>query len=125
MHRPALRTVALVLLETVVILLTVALAAWLRLGHLALEVFVFDDGVYKALVITLVTQSCLYFADLYNLRYTVDRRDFFVRIIQALAAASFMLAVIYFWFPNLTIGRGVFLIAAILVIGAVIGWRLL
>ena len=124
MHRSALRTTALVLFETVLILMTVALAAWLRLGDLAREVFLFENGVPKALIVTIVTQCCLYFADLYNLKYSADRRDLFIRIIQALAAASFILAAVYFWFPDLMIGRGVFLIAAVLVIGAVIGWRL-
>jgi sugar transferase (PEP-CTERM system associated) len=124
MHRPALRTIALLLLETVVIMLTVGVAAWLRLDPQAWNVFVFESG-YKALIITGVTQSCLYFADLYDLKYTTDRREFFVRIIQALAAASFILAALYFWFPDLMIGRGVFLIAAILIIADVVGWRVL
>jgi hypothetical protein len=31
---------------------------------------------------------------------------------RRLAAASFILAAVYFWFPSLMIGRGVFLIAA-------------
>jgi sugar transferase (PEP-CTERM system associated) len=124
MHRSALRTVALVLFETVLILLTVVLAVWVRLAEATWHVFVFENGIWKALIITGVTQTCLYFADLYNLRYAADRRDLFIRIIQALAAASFILAAVYFWFPDLMIGRGVFLVAAILVIAAVIGWRL-
>jgi sugar transferase (PEP-CTERM system associated) len=44
--------------------------------------------------------------------------------VQALASASFILAAVYFWFPTLIIGRGVFIIAAFLVIALVIGWRL-
>jgi sugar transferase (PEP-CTERM system associated) len=125
MHRSALRTLALVILETAVILLTVLVAAWLRLRDDAWDVFVFDNGIYKALLITGVTQACLYFCDLYDLRTTADRREFFIRIIQALAAASFTLAAVYFWFPDLMIGRGVFLIAAVLIIADVVGWRLL
>lgn len=121
---PRFRTIGLVLLETALILMTVALAAWLRLGELAWDIFFFENGVLKAVIVTVVTQTCLYFADLYNLRYTADRRELFIRIIQALAAASFVLAAVYFWFPDLMIGRGVFLIAALLVIVAVISWRL-
>jgi sugar transferase (PEP-CTERM system associated) len=124
MHRSALRTLALLLLETVLILATVGLAAWLWLGSAAWDVFLFENGLGKALIVTGITQGCLYFADLYNLKFTADRRDLFIHIIQALAAASFILAAVYFWFPNLMIGRGVFLVAAILVIVAVVGWRL-
>ena len=45
-------------------------------------------------------------------------------IVQALGAASFILAVALLLVPDLIIGRGVFLIAAVLVITLVIGWRL-
>jgi sugar transferase (PEP-CTERM system associated) len=45
-------------------------------------------------------------------------------LIQALGAASFVLAAIYFWFPNLIIGRGIFMIAAALIVVVVAGWRL-
>jgi FlaA1/EpsC-like NDP-sugar epimerase len=131
MHRSALRTLALLLLETVLIMATVALATWLRIdvlrtsdGPSAWDVWMFENGVWKALIVTGVTQGCLYFADLYNLKFTADRRDLFIHIIQALAAASFILAAAYFWFPDLMIGRGVFAIAAILVIVVVVGWRL-
>ena len=37
---------------------------------------------------------------------------------------SLILGVVYFWFPGLVIGRGVFLIAAVLVVVLVIAWRL-
>jgi sugar transferase (PEP-CTERM system associated) len=131
MHRSALRTLALLLLETVLIMATVALATWIRIDFLrasdgpsAWDVWMFENGVWKALIVTGVTQGCLYFADLYNLKFTADRRDLFIHIIQALAAASFILAAAYFWFPDLMIGRGVFAIAAILVIVVVVGWRL-
>jgi len=43
--------------------------------------------------------------------------------VQALAAASFILAAIYYWFPDLVIGRGVFLISAAFIVTLVIGWR--
>jgi sugar transferase (PEP-CTERM system associated) len=79
----------------------------------------------KALLIAFVCQTCLYYADLYDLRRVADRRELLVRIIQALAAASFILAAVYFWFPALMIGRGVFLIAAAFVTAFVIGWRII
>ena len=54
-----------------------------------------------------------------------DRRELFVRVVQALGATSFLLAAIYFWFPALIIGRGVFLLSPrSWSIAVVIGWRL-
>lgn len=67
---------------------------------------------------------CLYYADLYNPKVISDRRELFVRTVQALGATSFILAALYYWVPALVIGRGVVLIAAVLVILTVIGWRL-
>ena len=83
-----------------------------------------ENGLLKGGIVTFVTQLCLYYADLYSLRKGADRRELFISIVQALGAASFILAAIYYWFPELMLGRGVFLYAAMLVIAAVIGWRL-
>jgi sugar transferase (PEP-CTERM system associated) len=122
-QRLSLRSVTLIVFETMLIVSAVALAAYARLGELAWDVAVYENGVLKALLIAAVTQGCLYYAELYDLRLLSDRRELFIRIAQALSAASFILAALYFWFPSLIIGRGVFLIAALLVVGLVSGWR--
>jgi sugar transferase (PEP-CTERM system associated) len=115
---------ALLVLETALIVGAVALAAWLRLGPDAKLLLFVEGGLEKAFLIAFVCQMCLYYADLYNPRVIADRRELFVRTVQALGATSFVLAAVYYWIPTLVIGRGVVLIAAALVIGAVIGWRL-
>ena len=125
MYRALIRTASVVLFETVLILGLVALATWLRLGSDAWDAYIYEDGVWKALLVTVVTQGCLYFADLYDPRKIADRREMFIRILQALGAASFILAAVYLWAPDMALGRGVFLITAVLVIGSVIGWRVL
>ena len=117
------RSVALLGFETVLIVSAVALATFLRLGEWTWDVLREDGGVEKALLIAAVSQVCLYYLDLYDLRTVSDRRELFVRIVQALGAASFILAAVYFWFPAMIIGRGVFMIAAALVLALVIGWR--
>jgi sugar transferase (PEP-CTERM system associated) len=113
----------LIVCETALIVLAVIAGAYLRLGDRAWELLVFEDGLVKAFLIAVVTQVCLYYADLYNLRLLSDRRELFIRILNALASASLVLAVIYYWLPDLVIGRGVFVIAAMFVITFVIGWR--
>jgi exopolysaccharide biosynthesis polyprenyl glycosylphosphotransferase len=117
------RSVALLGFETVLIVSAVALATFLRLGEWTWDVLRAEGGVEKALLIAAVSQMCLYYLDLYDLRTVSDRRELFVRIVQALGAASFILAAFYFWFPTMIIGRGVFMIAALLVLALVIGWR--
>jgi sugar transferase (PEP-CTERM system associated) len=122
--RPTLRSFTLIACETILIVLSVIAAAYLRLGNGAWEVLALDDGLTKALLIAGVAQGCLYYADLYDLRLLSDRRELFIRILNALASASLILAAVYYWLPTLIIGRGVFIIAAVLVITVVIGWRL-
>jgi sugar transferase (PEP-CTERM system associated) len=117
------RLVTLIACETALIVLGVLAAAYLRLGSEALALLG-ENGLPKALLIAGVAQACLYYADLYDLRMLSDRRELFIRIVNALAFASLILATVYFWFPTLVIGRGVFMIAAIFVITLVIGWRI-
>jgi sugar transferase (PEP-CTERM system associated) len=118
------RSFVLVGFETALLVGAVLVAAYIRLGDAALDVLLTDNGFPKTLLVAAVCQTCLYYADLYNLRTLSDRRDLFTRLMQSLAAASFILAALYFWFPSLIIGRGVFLIASAFVVAVVIGWRI-
>jgi sugar transferase (PEP-CTERM system associated) len=123
--RMTFRVATLVVLETALIVASVAASAWLRLGEFTWSTFVLDGGVGKTLLVALVVQACLYYADLYNMNMLQGGRDLFVRIVQALGAASFILAAIYFWFPNTIIGRGVFMISVVMIVFAVVTWRML
>ena len=119
------RLLALLIMESALIVGAVVLAAWLRLGANAWLVLTVEKGFQKAVFIAVTCQLCLYFADLYNPRVIGDRRELFVRTVQALGATSFLLAASYYWLPGLVLGRGVFALSAVLIIGAVIGWRVL
>ena len=125
MHRPTLRAITLVAFETIGITAAVCLAVYIRFGEQAWHILVDQKGLPKSLLIAGICQACLYYADLYNIKLVSDRRELFIRILQALGAASFILAALYYWFEELKVGNGVFLISAFLVISAVIGWRLL
>jgi sugar transferase (PEP-CTERM system associated) len=122
--RPTLRAVTLVVFETVLIVAAVAVAAYLRLGSWAWEILEQEQGLAKTLLVAGITQTCLYYGDLYNFRVVADRRELFIRIVQALGVSAFILAAVYYWFPGLVIGRGVFAIAAGLVVVFVVGWRM-
>jgi sugar transferase (PEP-CTERM system associated) len=118
------RSVALIGCETLLIVGAVCAGAALRLGSGAWDTLFLDGDIRKAFLIALVCQVCLYYANLYDLRVVSDRRELFIGVVQALSATSFLLAAIYFWFPGLVIGRGVFLVSSALVLVAVAGWRL-
>ena len=125
---PSFRAVLLIGCEAALILGAIAVAVWLRFGDDTPNLLFEQHGLLKALLIASVCQFCLYYADLYDLRATADRRELFVRTLQALGAASLVVAAFYFLFPALVFGggrgRGVSVIAAMLVIFVTIGWRM-
>jgi sugar transferase (PEP-CTERM system associated) len=123
LQRLTWRRAFLVSFETALLMTALLVAAWLRLGDDLLEDGALTALVLRALLITGVCQVCLYYAELYDWRIVADRRELFVRILQSLGAASLVLAFLYYWFPALVIGRGVFLIAAAAVVTLVAGWR--
>jgi sugar transferase (PEP-CTERM system associated) len=112
--------VALLASEALLIVSAVMVAASVRLPD-----HIFSRGEFgKALLVAAVCQLCLYFADLYDFRILADRRELFVRLLQALGSTSLILAILYFWVPSLIIGRGVFVLSSLFVITAVGGWRI-
>jgi sugar transferase (PEP-CTERM system associated) len=122
LRRLTLRAGTLIVFETCLISAAVMVAAYVRLGPGAFD-FIEHDW-FKWMLIPLVTQVCLYYGDLYDLQIISDRRELFVRAVHALGATSLLLAGIYYWFPDLVIGRGVFILTALCVITLVLGWRI-
>ncbi len=116
------RAVTLIVFETCVIVAAVVFAAYVRLGEEALSTV--DDEWPKWLLIAGVTQFCLYYADLYDTLVIADRRTLFEKAMYALGATSFILALIYFFFPDMIVGRGVFVLAALCMVVTVLGWRI-
>ena len=115
------RALSLIALETGLVISAVTFAVYVRLGEPPLQAI---EEWPKWLLIVAVTQCSLYFADLYDVRVIADRRQLFVRAMYALGATSFALALIYFWFPEAIVGRGVFMIAALCLVTTVLGWRI-
>jgi len=116
------RWTALVLVEHLLIVLSVAVAALIRFG--VADMPLATELLWRAALIAVVLQVCLHYCDLYDLRTLADRRDLFTGLLRALGAASVILALLYFWIPSLIIGRGVFVLASIMIIALVAGWRI-
>jgi len=117
------RTFVLIISEALLVTGSVLLGIWIRLGTDMPRVFAKENGYPKTFLITAICLLCLYFTDLYNLRRAAERGEMFVRLIQALGATSIILALLYFWFPSLMIGRGVFLVTSVLLCGTLAVWR--
>jgi len=123
-HRVSWRLILLIACESALVIEAVVFAAWLRLGVSAWDLMANENGFWKAALIAGVCQLCLYYSDLYDLRVVADRRELFVKALQSLGAASLILAALYYLFPDLVLGRGVFFIAAAFVVLIIVGWRL-
>jgi len=69
----------------------------------------------QALIFVITLQVCFYYSDLYDLRVLRCNRDQLVSVGQSLGAACLLLGLMYFVFPPLLIGRGVFFISTAVV----------
>jgi sugar transferase (PEP-CTERM system associated) len=115
------RSTSLVAVDHGLIVVAVLLAMVLRVGpnhHL-----VALDLVWRASLIAIVLQLCLHYCDLYDTRSLRDRRELVVGVLQAFGAGSVLLALIYYFVPQLMLGRGVFLLSVGLIVTFVTVWR--
>lgn len=81
-----------------------------------------DFGL-QALLFIGVFQLCLYYSDFNDVRLVRRRYEQVVCLGQSLGAGSVLLALVYYLFPALLIGRGVFFISTLLVAASVIAVR--
>jgi len=85
-----------------------------------------QDGVYwgKLGIVAVVCLLTLYYSDLYDFRVVRRRADLLAHTLQALGAACLTLAVLYFLAPSASLGRGVALVAAPVILLLLLSWRL-
>jgi sugar transferase (PEP-CTERM system associated) len=118
------RTILLLLAEATVIFGAIICAVYLRVGvadaHYEL---VLRQGFLKAGLATVFCLSSFYFFDLYDFIIMHDRRELVLRLVQALGLAWMALALVFYAFPQLMLGRGISLIALPLALALMVGWR--
>jgi sugar transferase (PEP-CTERM system associated) len=120
------RTILLILAEAMLLFGGIIIAVYLRLGVSDSEIELINKhGFYKAAVATVFCLISFYLYDLYDFVKMHDRRELGLRLMQALGLAWIALALAFYAFPRLMIGRGVSLIAVPLAMLMMIGWRLL
>lgn len=100
-------------------------AVYLRLGpdDARNELFV-KHGFLKAGLATGYCLTAFYFYDLYDFLVMHDRRELVLRLVQALGLGWVALAITFYAFPHLMLGRGVSLVALPLALSLMVGWRL-
>jgi sugar transferase (PEP-CTERM system associated) len=123
--RQSERTVLLVLVEALLLFGGLIVAVYIRMGVADSEFELINKhGYYKAALATAFCLTSFYLYDLYNFVTMFDRRELVLRLIQALGLAWVALALAFYAFPHLMMGRGISLIALPLALSVVVGWRL-
>jgi sugar transferase (PEP-CTERM system associated) len=110
----ALRKLGAVFIETLLLVCCVLAAYFIRLHELPQS---FTDRNYiilKALLIAVVFQLSLHLNDIYSFRGSRMSKEYAARLCYALTFATVVQCFIFYLFPSVTIGRGVFFIAIIL-----------
>ena len=118
------RTILLIIAEAVLVYGAIIAAVYLRVGvegaHFEL---IEKNGYLKAAVAGFFCLAAFYLFDLYDFLVMHDRRELVLRLIQALGLAWIALALSFYSFPTLMLGRGISLIALPLALGLMVLWR--
>jgi sugar transferase (PEP-CTERM system associated) len=115
----------LILAEAVVIFGAIVVAVYARLGaEEGLAELMLRQGLLKAGFATVFSLTAFYLFDLYDFIVMHDRRELVLRLVQALGLAWIALALAFYMFPGLMLGRGISLIALPLALFLMVGWRI-
>ena len=117
------RSFILVAGETILLACAVVISSILVGGSHAWELLSDDTAVLRVLLIVMVCQVCLHYADLYDLRTINTKGDLVTRVIRAIGATSLILGIAYWLFPLLVVQQNVFLMTALMAVVMVMGWR--
>jgi len=114
----------LILAEAALVYGSIIAAVYLRVGVKDTAFELIDKyGYWKAALATFFCLAGFYLFDLYDFVVMHDRRELVLRLIQALGLAWIALAMCFYFYPGLMLGRSVSLIALPLALTLMVGWR--
>ena len=89
----------------------------------ATVVLSYEQGFFKILVVAAVFITCMYYFDLYDSSVLSNRREVLIRLAQVPGTMCILLAVVYYLYPPLKLGRGIILIGLLFVVIILSFWR--
>ncbi len=119
------RIFSLLIADAAILFAGVILAMYVRLGFSGSAEYLSErNGWLKIGLAAAVCLLILYFYDLYDYVIMTNRRELMLRMVQALGIAWALLALLFYFVPQLLIGRGVSVISVPLVLVFLIAWRM-
>ena len=85
---------------------------WLRVGALI-----------QIGIVALVCELCLYYNDIYDPQMTRTRSGTILRLLESFGFSSLVLALLFSVLPTIAISQSVAVIATLLIVAMIIGWR--
>src|ERR1051325_7792762 len=122
------KSLLLFVLETFLTATAILCAAWLRFWSNPADFEKYISAPmfpWQLLAVMFVFQICFYYGNLYTPVAVQDGNEQIIRLGQSLGVGCLFLGVVYYLFPPLLIGRGVFLISTGLIAAFVVANRLL
>lgn len=113
----------LMITEGLLVFLAVLGAAAVRFQGLEPERIVESGLAARASVFAIITVACLYYWDFYDPYLALAPRQMLVRLFKALGSAAVAVSVVTYALPPLAIGRGILLIADLLILVCLLTWR--
>ncbi len=83
----------------------------------------YEQGAVKILLVSAAFMICMYYFDLYDSSILSNRREVLSRLVGVLGTVCVVLAVLYYLYPPLELGRGIFAIGFLLVAAVLLLWR--
>jgi sugar transferase (PEP-CTERM system associated) len=118
------RTILLLLAEAALVYGSIIAAVYMRVGFDGAPYeLITRNGYWKAAFAGFFCMAAFYLFDLYDFVVMHDRRELVLRLVQALGLAWIGLALSFYAFPGLMLGRTISLIALPLALGLMVGWR--
>lgn len=118
------RTLLLGISEACLITLALVASALARLGAgEARLMLTYQNGSLKIVFVSVAFLTCMYYFDLYDSAIVSNRREALVRLIQVLGVAYIALGLLYYLYPPVRLGRGIFHLGFLFVGLLLLLWR--
>jgi sugar transferase (PEP-CTERM system associated) len=118
------RTLLLGISEACLITLALLASALARLGRgEASFMLTYQYGALKILFVAVALLTCMYYFDLYDSTIVGNRREAPVRLVQVMGVAYLALGVVYYLYPPVKLGRGIFHLGFLFVGLLLLLWR--